>query len=77
VTVQTLTSDAVIWATILLVVVGVAAGLTIAMVSVLGRLGRSSPADARATSLRILRIAAVVYVAAFLGGLIVGWFQSA
>jgi hypothetical protein len=76
VTVQTLISDAAIWATILLVVVGAAAGVSIAVVTVLGRPGgRISPAAARATNLRIVRIAVVVYIAAFVGGMIVGMFQ--
>ena len=75
-TVQSLVSDALIWATILLLIVGIAAGVSIAVVSVLGRPGgRFSPAAAQATNLRILRIAIVVYVAAFIGGMIVGIFQ--
>ena len=75
-TVQTLVSDAVIWAVILLVVIGIAAGVSVAVVSVMGRPGgRFSPAAARATNLRILRIAVVIYVAAFFGGMIVGMFQ--
>jgi hypothetical protein len=76
VTVQTLVSDAVIWATILLVVVGATAGVSIAVVAVLGRPGgRLSPRDARAITLRIVRLAVVAFVAAFFGGLIVGTFQ--
>jgi hypothetical protein len=76
VTVQTLVSDSVIWATILLIVVGGAAVVSIAVVSVLGRPGgRFSPQAARATRMRIVKVALVVYVAAFLGGLIIGRFQ--
>jgi hypothetical protein len=42
----------------------------------LGASGRTViPAAAQATNLRILRIAVVIYVAAFFGGLIVGMFQ--
>ena len=70
-------SDAVIWATILFLVVGGVALVSIAAVAVLGRPGgRFSPDAARATIRRIIRIAVVVYVAAFVGGLIVGYFQS-
>jgi hypothetical protein len=75
VTVQSVLSDAFIWATILLIVVGVIAVVSIAIVWARGRPdGRLSPA-ARATVLRIVRIAVVVYVAAFIAGAIVGAFQ--
>jgi hypothetical protein len=76
VTVETMVSDALIWATYLLIVVGGVAAVSIAVVSVLGRPGgRFTPAAARATNRRILRIAVIVYVAAFIGGAIVGLFQ--
>ena len=75
-TVQTLISDAIIWATILLVVVGGASGIGVAVISVLARPGgRLSPEAARAAIRRIFGIAAVVYVGTFFGGLIVGAFQ--
>jgi hypothetical protein len=76
VTVQTLVSDAVIWATILLVVVGATAGVSIAAVAMMGRPGgRLTPEAARATMRRILGLAAIAYGAAFVSGLIVGMFQ--
>jgi hypothetical protein len=49
------------------------AGVSIAVVWVLGRPGgRFSPAAARTTIRRIVEIAVVVYVAAFFGGMFVG-----
>jgi hypothetical protein len=76
VTVQTLVSDSVIWAAILLIVVGGAALVSLAVVSVMSRPGgRFSPEAAQATRLRIVKLALVIYVAAFIGGLIVGLFQ--
>ena len=76
-TVQSVLSDAFIWATILFLVVGIIAGVSIAIVWILGRAGgRLSPAAAGATIRRIVRIAVVVYVAVFLAGAIVGAFQS-
>jgi hypothetical protein len=76
VTLETLVSDAVIWATYLLIIVGGVALVSVVVVSLLGRPGgRLSPAEARATSRRIVTVAVVVYVTAFFGGMIVGLFQ--
>jgi hypothetical protein len=48
----------------------------IVVVAILGRPGgRYSTEAARATTRRIVMVAAVVYVAAFFGGMIVGLFQ--
>ena len=75
-TVESLVSDAVIWATLLLLVVGGAALVMVAVVAVMGRPGgRLSLEEARATIRRIVAVAVVVYGAAFLGGLIVGLLQ--
>jgi len=76
VTVQSVLSDAFIWATILLLVVGAVAVVSIAIVWVRGRPGGRLAPAARATILRIVRIAVMVYVAAFIAGAIVGAFQS-
>ena len=74
--VQPLVSDAVIWATYLLIVIGVVTVVSVAVVALMARPGgRWSPGEARALYRRIVTIAVVVFVAAFFGGLIVGAFQ--
>jgi hypothetical protein len=77
-TAETLLSDAAIWATFLVIGVGsvAAASLAIVWALTLPLTGpRMSRDQARVGSGRILRIAAVAFVALFLGGLIVGAFQ--
>jgi hypothetical protein len=77
-TAETLLSDVAIWATILVLAVGggAAAGIVLVWALTLPVTGpRMSREDARAASARILRIAVVVFVAAFIGALVVGAFQ--
>jgi hypothetical protein len=76
--IEDLPSDAAIWATILLVAVGGAAvvGLAVVWVLTLPAAGeRLSRANAVAMSRRILTIAAAVFAVAFLGGLVAGATQ--
>jgi hypothetical protein len=76
VTVQSVLSDAAIWATILFLVIGVVAVVSIAIVWLRGRPGGRSPQTAAGPTIRrIVTVALVVYVAAFFAGLIVGAFQ--
>jgi hypothetical protein len=77
-TAERLLSDAAIWATILFLAVGGGAAAAIALVwaRTLPALGlRMSRDEARSASARILRIAVVVFVAAFFGAMVVGAFQ--
>jgi len=73
-----LLSDATIWATYLIAVIGIAALAAIAIVWLLttelaGR--RLTRAAARGLTRRVISVAAVVFVAAFIGGWLVGLLQ--
>jgi hypothetical protein len=75
VTVETLVSDAVIWATYLLIIIGGVAGVSVVVVWLLARPGgRWSPAEARAINGRIVRVAVLVFLVAFFGGGLAGLF---
>jgi hypothetical protein len=73
-----LSSDAVIWGSLLLIVVGAAAAVAMAVVWLLtlpAAGSRVSGKDARRTYARILSVAVVAYVALFISGMIAGAFQ--
>jgi hypothetical protein len=77
VTVETMVSDAVIWATYLLIVIGGAALVTSVVVWVLGQSGqRFTPATARVAIRRIVGIALVAFAVVFVAGAIVGLLQG-
>lgn len=74
--VLSLTSDALIWAVYVLLVVGAVTLVALAIVAVMaGPGGRLSTTEARATYRRVVMFALVAFVAVFFGGLLAGALQ--
>jgi hypothetical protein len=76
VTVETMVSDAVIWATYLLIVIGGAALVISVVIWILGQSGqRFTPATARAAIRQVVGVAILAFAIVFVAGAIVGFLQ--